>query len=651
VTDTRTEVPAIGNQAALEPPFRGELLSAERIGDAARRIARAQTWTTETPPATTPLIPLLEQAGASLLADNGVLASAVRKLHPVSPATEWLLDNYYLIDEQLRAVRHDLPARYGVELPRLTADPLKGFPRVYEATISLVSYTDAHLDAEFLGRFTEGFQDISPLTIGEVWAIPIMLRIALVENLRRLSARVVDAYRANRAADEWAERLLLTAQDRPDELRALLEELGAVSVDATPAFFVRLSQRLQGEDAGAEATNAFLARRFVSASYDLDVLAHRLQQEQAADQVSIANSITSVRFLEAFDWKGFFEETSFVEHILREDPAGVYGRMDFRSRDRYRHRLETLARHCPLDEIEVAEAAVGWALEGSSRADGDPAIGHVGHYLIGEGRPAFEKSIAYTPTARDRFERALHRHRGLFYWGSIFFTTAVLAYLLILYTLAVGATIPVVVLVTLLALIPLSEVALTVVNRLAAAAFSPRILPKLDYLEPIDEPHRTLVVVPTLLTSVGSVRSVLDNLEVAYLANRDDQLGFGLLGDLRGGDAEHHEGDSEIIEAALLGVEELNERYAADHGRRPFFLFIRGRTYNTVEETWMGWERKRGSLVELNHLLRHSRETSFTHRVGRSPSSAASPSCSPSTRTPSSRATALASSSPPSPTR
>jgi cellobiose phosphorylase len=616
VRETRTEVPATGSRAALEPPFRGELLSAERIGDAARRIARAQTWTTENPPATTPLIALLERAGDSLEADNRILSSAVRKLHPVSPATEWLLDNYYLIDEQLRAVRHDLPAKYGVELPRLTADPLKGFPRVYEATISLVSYTDARLDAEFLGRFTEGYQDISPLTIGEVWATPIMLRIALVENLRRLSARVVDAYRANRAADEWAERLLLTAQDRPDDLRTLLEELSAVSADATPAFFVRLSQRLQGEDAGAEATNAFLARRFVSAGYDLDVLAHRLQQEQAADQVSIANSITSVRFLEAFDWKGFFEETSFVEHILREDPAGVYGRMDFRSRDRYRHRLEMLARRCPHGEIEVAGATVSWALEGSSRADGDPAVGHVGYYLMGDGRQALEESIAYTPSTRDRFERSLHRHRKLFYWGSISAITAILAALLAAYTLAIGAAAPVIVMVTLLALVPLSEVALTVTNRLAGAAFPPRLLPKLDYLEPIDEPHRTLVVVPALLTSVGSVRSVLDNLEVAYLANRDDQLGFGLLGDLKGGDTEHHEGDSEIIEAALLGVEELNERYASDHGRRPFFLFMRGRTHNPVEDTWMGWERKRGSLVELNRLLRHARETSFTHRIG-----------------------------------
>ena len=611
-----TEVPAATDRSGLEPPLRGELLSTERIAEAARRIARAQAWTTEAPPATTPLIPLVKRASESLRSDNVILSAAVRKLHPVSPATDWLLDNYYLIEEQVRAVEHDLPTRYGVELPRLTDEPLEGFPRIYEAAVSLVSYTDARLDDEFLYRFVAGFQDVAPLTIGEVWAVPIMLRISLVENLRRLSARVVRSYRATRAADEWAERLLLTAQDQPDELRGLLDELARVAPDAAPAFYVRLSQRLQGEDAGAEATNAFIARRFVSAGHNLDALAHQLQQEQAADQVSIANSITSVRFLEANDWKSFFEETSFVEHILREDPSGVYPRMDFASRNRYRGVLETLARRCPLGEIEVAEAVVSWSLEVSAAEQADSASGHVGYYLVDEGRAELERSIDYRPGTRDRVDRVLHAHRGLAYWGSISGVTAVLAALLGLYTLTVGASPAATTLLILLAIPLLAEVALTITNRLAAWAFPPRVLPKLDYLQPIDQPHRTLVVVPALLTSVGSVRSVLDNLEVAYLANRDEQLGYGLLGDLKGADSEHREGDIEVIEAAVRGVAELNERYAGDHGRRPFFLFIRGRTYNETERSWMGWERKRGSLVELNHLLRRSRETSFKHRAG-----------------------------------
>lgn len=616
MADRGSEIPGLSDASTREPPFRGELLSVERIQAAARRIALAQTWTVAGPPPTTPLGGVLERAARELATDNTVLTSAVQQLHPVSPATEWLLDNYYLIDEQVRAVRHDLPSRYGVELPRLTADPFKGFPRVYEATVSLVSYTDARLDAEFLDRFVEGLQGVSPLTIGEVWAIPIMLRITLVENLRRLSARVVHAYRATRAADEWAERLLLAAQDDPDALRMLLDELAVDSANATPAFFVRLSQRLQGEDAGSEATNAFLARRFVANGYDLDALARSLQQEQAADQVSIANSITSVRFLEAFDWRGFFESTSYVEVVLREDPADVYARMDFQSRDRYRHKLETLAKRSPLGEIEVAEAAVSLAIEGAARADGDPSAAHVGHYLIGEGRAEFERCISYVPSFRDRFERALDRHRGVFYWGSITVITGLLVAFAAWYLSALGSSAAAIALVSLLGIIPLSDVALTVTNRLAAWAFPPRVLPKLDYLEPLDEPHRTLVVVPTLLTSVGSVRSVLDNLEVAYLANRDAQLGFGLLGDLKGGDSEHREGDAEIIEAAVQGIVELNERYAADDDRHPFFLFARGRTFNEVEQTWMGWERKRGSLAELNHLLRHTRETSFTQRIG-----------------------------------
>ncbi|HET6498752.1 MAG TPA: glucoamylase family protein, partial [Coriobacteriia bacterium] len=479
-----------------------------------------------------------------------------------------------------------------------------------------MEHTDARIDGESLRRFVDGFQEHAPLTIGEVWAVPIMLRVALVENVRRLSARVVHSYRATRSADEWAERLLLTAQDDPAALSSLLDELGEESRDATLSFFVRLSQRLQGQDAGAEATHAFLSARLPSAAYDLDELAHALQREQAADQVSIANSVTSIRFLGAFDWKSFFEETSFVELALREDPAGVYARMDFSSRDRYRRILETLARRSPLSEIEVAEAAVSSALDGSSGASGDPVVAHVGHYLVGEGSGAFEHSIGYEPAVRDRITRAVRRESGLFYWGTISLVTGVLLALLAYYAVVVGALTPVVVLVALLGVIPLSDVAMVVANRVAAVVFPPRILPKLDYLQPIDEPHRTLVVATALLTSVGAVRSVIDGLEVAYLANRDEQLGFGLLGDLKGADAEHREGDAEIIEAAIRGMEELNARYRAEHGRPPFFLFIRGRRYNGAEGAWMGWERKRGALVELNHSLRHTRETSFIHRLG-----------------------------------
>ena len=615
VTDVMAPVPTAEEVFLLDAPVRGELLTAEGLREAARQLAASQKSTTADPPATTPLLPLIGRIAESLRSDNAELARAVRLRHTLSPATEWLLDNHYLIEGQIRAVRQDLPARYGLELPRLITGEPSGFPRVYAAMLAMVGHTDADLDAERLARFMEGLQEVDPLTIGEVWAVPIMLRVALIENIRRLSFLVVHTYRATRAADEWATRLIVTAQDDPERLRDLVDELGRVAGAAAPAFYVRLSQRLQGRDAG-EALGAFLSRTLAAGGRDLDELSHHLHQQQAADQVSIANSIGSIRFLEAYDWKTFFEDTSVVEQVLREDPSGVYPRMDFQSRDRYRRAVEMLARRCPLGEIEVAEATISLALDALSRDSADDVGGHVGHYLIRSGRPRLEESTDYTVQRRERLYRGPLAGRGAYYWGTLAVITALLTAILPLYALTSGASLLVASIIAVVALIPVSEAGLSIVNRLSAALFPPRVLPRLDYREPIAAGHRTLVVVPALLSSVRAVRSVFDNLEVAYLANRDANLGYALLGDLKAADSRHTEGDAEIVEAALRAVDELNARYLTEHGRAPFMLFLRGRSYSEAESSWMGWERKRGSLVELNRALRHSRETSFTHRIG-----------------------------------
>lgn len=597
-------------------PFRSDFLTAERVAERARVIAGSQRWSPRGPDRTTPLIPLLERAATQLAADHSVLSSAVVAQHPISPASEWLLDNYYLIEEQVNAVREDLPAGYGAELPSVLEGPLARYPRIYAAIVDLVSHCDARIDEEYLLRFIDGFQDIEPLTIGEVWAIPIMLRVALVENLRILSGRVVTAHRSGRTADEWADRLLRTAQDDPGQLRELVTQLESIAPESPRVFLLRLAQRLSGEDVGSGALNDWLEREIDALGLELDTIAHDQQQLQAADQVSIANSITAIRFLDAYEWRTFFEACSFVEQILRQDPSGVYDRMDFTSRDRYRHALEGMARRCPHDEIVVAEAVISWCLQRLDEDPSDPLKGHVGHYLISAGRYELERSVDYRPHGRERLYRGPLSHRGTFYWGMLGTLTALFAIALAAYLAYVGAGLWQLALVALVALLPLSELALGITNRVSAWLFPPRGLPRLDFLTPIESGHRTLVIVPALLSSAGAAQHVLDNLEVAYLANRDPNIAFGLLGDLRGASEQHLPTDAEIIAAARTGVELLNERYEAEHGRRPFHLFIRGRTYNENERSWMGWERKRGALVELNRALRGWTETSFTERIG-----------------------------------
>ncbi len=350
-------------------PLRAELLSAGRLADEARGIAATQRWTTAEPPATTPLIALTKRAAEALALDNAELARSARSGFAASPAGEWLLDNYYLLEEQVLLIGEDLPAHYGVELPRLTAGAWAGFPRLYEALLTLVAHTDSRFDEDLLVRFVDGYQDVNALTIGEVWAVPIMLRIALVENVSRLSRAVVGSHRAEGSAESWGERLVLAVQDEPDRVPALLGELETDPAARGSAFHLRLAQRLTALETGGESVNAWLERRLAHEGITLHDAQVELQQgrrrtkcrwptrSRASGSWTVSNGASSSR-------PRAWSNTSSVRTL-----RGATGRMDFVSRDRYRHAIEGVAHRCDHTEIEVAEAAVSHCLghSGSTR--------------------------------------------------------------------------------------------------------------------------------------------------------------------------------------------------------------------------------------------------------------------------------------------
>ena len=620
-------------------PIRAELLSLDRLSAEATAIARAQRVVRGGHPGTTPLLGLISRAAESLNEDNRALAAAARERGATPPAGEWLLDNYYLIEEQVQLVRDDLPADYGIELPRLESGSESGGgkssgvgnPRIYEALLDLIAHTDSRLDEEAVLRYVAGFQEVSPLSIGEMWAVPIMLRLGLVENVRRLSGTVVAALRTEHAADDWAAAMVAACQEGDTiptqaspasssalatRLAALLSDLDRAANSLSPTFFVRLSQRLGELETGADEVNAWLARRLASDNIVLEQVAAESQQEQAANQVSIANSITSIRFLDALDWRAFFEAASLVEAALSKDPTATYAAMDFGSRDRYRHALEIIARRSSATEIEVAEKAVELSSAALAHDASDEVRGHVGWWLIDQGRYELESQVGYRPLLSERLYRARLANRGVFYWGNLTVLTMLGVAALIAYAMAMGALVWQAVVLALIGLIPLSELALVIVNRMSAALFPPRRLPKLDLRVPVTDAHRTLVCVPALLSSPGAARSVAANLEVAYLANRDVNVGFALVADLKAHSEKDRDGDALVLEAAIRAISAINERYEVEHGVRPFHLMVRSRTYNESEDVWMGWERKRGALLELVREMRGAKDTTFSTKLG-----------------------------------
>jgi hypothetical protein len=282
------------------------------------------------------------------------ISKAVRAKREITPAGEWLLDNFHLIEGQIALARRHFPKAYSRKLPRLVDGPNAGHPRVYEIALELISHVDGRVDAESLTAFVDTYQSEATLDLGELWAIAIMLRLALIENLRRVSAQLTAHRRSRDSAIDWAERMVAVAEQEPGNLIIVAAEMVRENPTLTPAFVAELTRRLQGHGLAASVPMVWLEQRLAEQGHSVEQIVQQETQSQAADQVSIGNSIGSLRFLAAMDWRKFVETLNVVEERLRRDPAGAYAVMDFATRDTYRHAVERIARHSPLSEEQVA---------------------------------------------------------------------------------------------------------------------------------------------------------------------------------------------------------------------------------------------------------------------------------------------------------
>jgi cyclic beta-1,2-glucan synthetase len=600
------------NRASVEvdeEPIRAELYSIERLEQFAAVLAAEHKVSTERERGRQ-LLPRLEENRRKLIAAYRSLGLAISNERTISPAADWLVDNFHIVEEQLREIREDLPKSYYYELPKLIEGELAGFPRIYAIALALVAHTDSRLDAETLRRFIRAYQHESALTIGEVWAVAISLRLALVENLRRLTTRIVGSREEREEADKLADRLLTMAARPPEELIAVINERWRRREKLGRAFIVHLVQRLRDQDPAVMAVLERLEQHLAEQNSSTEQLVHLEHQRQATAQVTVGNIITSMRLLSTLDWRDFFEDVSLVDPILAQDPAGAYARMEFASRDRYRHVVERIAKRTRVDELEVARRAVHLAAEAQATQSEDTRRAHIGYHLIDDGVLELEREFNYRPRPGEKFTRAIFRHPTLVYLGTFVILTALIESLFVYYAFQSGASPLMLFVCALVVLIPASDLALSVLNWDVTRVFHPRVLPRMDTKSGIPEDARTFVVIPTLFTSLGVVRELLEKLEVHFLANQDEHVSFALLGDFADAPTEETPDDEVLLDVALSGIEDLNARYGDGETKR-FFLFHRRRQWNESEGKWLGWERKRGKLHEFNRLLRGGRETSF----------------------------------------
>ncbi len=588
-----------------EKPLRDELLSIERLEERARALAARFTLDPKPRRAARNVLPRFEENARILRKAYITMADDVHRGGSVSPAAEWLLDNYHLVSSEVLSVRRNLPPGYYRELPKLALQALKGHARVYALAEEIIRHSDSRLERPQLVRFMDSFQAVAPLTIGELWAWPSMLKLALIENLRRLADETIEARSAVRAADAYVARVDAAGHGEPPPLPKHLHT----------SYVHQLLQRLREYGPRLSAVRAAVETHLSAQNMASEDAIRSEHQRQAAAQASVANVITSLRLCSALDWSQYFETVSLVERVLQRDPAGAYGKMDFLSRDRYRQAVEELSEPTGEAQRNVALRAVERARRAVESGPAADRATHVGHYLIGKGRPGLETDVAFRPRFRQRVRRFLFAHATAVYLGSIGLLTALPLSLGLAFLRDQGASLWVRAAAALLLMLPASEAAIAIVQRLVARWVPPRRLPRLEFPEGIPDDARTMVVVPTLLTSVPDTARLIEHIEVLALGNLDPRIHFAILSDFVDAPAREMPKDEPILSAARAGIDSLNARFGDGHGDR-FFLFHRLRQWNPGENVWMGWERKRGKLEEWNRLLRGAPDTSFSVQVG-----------------------------------
>ncbi len=584
-----------------EAPLRAELFNAEQMDQHAHVLAHSHIVSSTR--SAEQLLSRLADNENVLVAAHAVLAESITEGGRATPAGEWLLDNFYLIEEQIRTARRHFPKGYSRELPRLANGLSAGLPRVYDIVLETIAHTDGRLDPDGLRRFLASYQTVTTLKLGELWAIPIMARLALIENLRRVSARISAARADRNLADYWADKMTAIVEVDPNGLILLIADMARSNPPMVSAFVAEFSRRLQGQSSALALPLTWIEQRLSQNNQTIDQLVQSENQQQAANQVSMSNSIGSLRLLGALNWRNFVEDLSAVEQIFRANPDGTHAKMDFATRDRYRQSVEQVAKRCTFSESDVAHTAIRLAALSAAEFGADDRSADTGFYLIDNGLPLLEKAAGLRRSLPHVIAYYGRRLPLFLYGGAILLSTVLFSSTLVAILDSVNTPDWLLALSAALAIFLTAHFAIAFVNWLTTALVNPHLLPRMDFSEGIPAEASTLVVVPTMLASQAGVDSLLEALEVRFLANRGEHLYFGLLTDFTDAPAATMPEDDGLLALARRGIEELNQKYRGPNPD-PFFLFQRPRLWDTRDKIWMGYERKRGKLAALNSLLR-----------------------------------------------
>jgi len=537
------------------------------------------------------------------------------------PASDWLLDNYYVIEEQVNILRKDLSIKSYFNLPILKKGHDQGITRIFALALEMVAHTHGQIEEETLLKYLRAYQNHNILFEREIYIIPAMLRLALIENIRAICEDVMATRKQWALADETVEKWQETMPQDEDKIDQLFKANGKVNIDtANPAYVEHLFYRLRRSGRRYSDVLRYIDEKLDKYGTTTEIIAQKEHNAQATSTVSMGNCIVSLKRLSNLNWTDVFDEVSHLEKILLQDPLNTYRLMDNQSRYFYKNKVEELAKTYHVSELYIGKEALNLAHQALSLKtkesmddNEDQRRFHIGHYIVGDGRIILENNQQQKHGFFGRIKRSLEIHQGTLYMVSIVTLTSLFSLGVVLYAIdqATSNQLLFALLTAFVVIIPVSEMVISMINWVVCRVKNPAIFPRLELKNGIPNDVSTMVVIPALLSDQKRVIELMENMENHYLGNKEANLYFALIGAFKDSDVEINKEDKNVIQEASERIVALNAKYA--QGQKDIFYFYnRQRTFNEIDQTWTGWERKRGALMEFNELLLGSKDTSFT---------------------------------------
>ena len=522
----------------------------------------------------------------------------------IHPAGEWLLDNYYIIEESVKNIQKDLSLEKYTNFLGIQNGIYKGMARIYVLAAEIVAYTDSKIDGEILEDLLRAYQRKKTLNMEEIWWIGNFLQIAIIENIREVCEKIYISQIQKYKVESIVERLVENKKELKFTNKQEHQNKNILVGEMRYPFVEYMSYKLKKYGRQAISYLNILEEQVNKMGTTVSEIIKKEHFDIALKKVSIGNSIKSIKELSRINFLEIFEAINGVEEILKKDPANVYSRMDYKTKSYYRNAIKEVSKKTKISEIYIANKALELAEKAKIKEVENKKQTHIGYYLISDGIDDLMEALLVNKKSISKKTKVnLYK---LSTWG----IAAILSILIFIYIYITTKNIIVSILLGFTSYIPLIEITTKIVNTILSKIVKPKLIPKMDFSDGVPKEYSTFVVIPTIVNSPKKVKSLLRKLEVYYLANKSDNIYFAVLGDCSSSTKREEEIDQKILETAKIELEKLNQKYL--NNNFPLFHFVyRERIWNDKEKLYLGWERKRGLLHQFNEYILGNTKNEF----------------------------------------